>query len=64
MKKTPQTRRQAAAMGFAHSKAIERRYAAQLAKVAKEVGKLAARFADDVPGLVRAQKEYAAKLDP
>ena len=32
--------------GFAHSKAIERRYAAQLAKVAKEVGKLAARFAD------------------
>ena len=51
-------------MGFAHSKAIERRYAAQLAKVAKEVGKLAARFADDVPGLVRALKEYAARLEP
>lgn len=51
-------------MGFAHSKAIERRYAAQLAKVAREVGKLAARFADDVPGLVRALKEYAARLEP
>lgn len=51
-------------MGFAHSKAIERRYAAQLAKVAKEVGKLAARFADDLPGLVRALKEYAARLEP
>lgn len=50
--------------GFAHSKAIERRYAAQLAKVAKEVGKIAARFADDVPGLVRALKEYAARLEP
>lgn len=50
--------------GFAHSKAIERRYASQLAKVAREVGKLAARFADDVPGLVRALKEYAAKLEP
>lgn len=50
--------------GFAHSKAIERRYASQLAKVAREVGKIAARFADDVPGLVRALKEYAAKLEP
>ena len=50
--------------GFAHNRGIERRYTSQLLRVAREVGKLAQRYADDVPALVRALKSYAARLEP